>query len=72
MLLAAPTGSGKTVAAEFAVLRALARAQEGKGAARWAGGVGSFDGGLALGGGRRLSCPCRVAQWAGARTKTKP
>ncbi|GBF99112.1 U5 small nuclear ribonucleoprotein 200 kDa helicase-like, partial [Raphidocelis subcapitata] len=34
VLLAAPTGSGKTVAAEFAILRALAKAQEGKGTAR--------------------------------------
>jgi pre-mRNA-splicing helicase BRR2 len=34
VLLAAPTGSGKTIAAEFAVLRMVARAAEGKCAAR--------------------------------------
>lgn len=34
VLLAAPTGSGKTLCAEFAVLRTLSRAKEGKCAAR--------------------------------------
>ncbi|KIY92870.1 small nuclear ribonucleoprotein [Monoraphidium neglectum] len=34
VLLAAPTGSGKTIAAEFALLRMLQRAKEGKGVAR--------------------------------------
>ena len=34
VLLAAPTGSGKTIAAEFAILRAVQRAADGKGAAR--------------------------------------
>lgn len=34
VLLAAPTGSGKTIAAEFAILRMLARAADGKGNAR--------------------------------------
>lgn len=33
-LVAAPTGSGKTIAGEFAILRMLARAAEGKCAAR--------------------------------------
>lgn len=33
-LVAAPTGSGKTVCAEFAILRMLRQAREGKGAAR--------------------------------------
>lgn len=34
VLLAAPTGSGKTIAAEFALLRMLQKAKEGKGVAR--------------------------------------
>jgi ATP-dependent RNA helicase HelY len=34
VLVAAPTGSGKTVAAEFAVLRAVQRAADGKAPAR--------------------------------------
>ena len=34
VLLAAPTGSGKTICAEFAILRMLQRASEGKGTAR--------------------------------------
>ena len=34
VLLAAPTGSGKTIAAEFALLRMLQKAKDGKGAAR--------------------------------------
>lgn len=33
-LIAAPTGSGKTICAEFAILRMLARAAEGKCTAR--------------------------------------
>lgn len=34
VLVAAPTGSGKTICAEFAILRMLQRASEGKCAAR--------------------------------------
>lgn len=34
VLIAAPTGSGKTIAGEFAILRMLSKAAEGKGLAR--------------------------------------
>lgn len=48
-LVCAPTGSGKTICAEFAVLRMLARAAEGKCAARCGEGLRVKGQGLAFG-----------------------